>query len=148
MTVYLDSSAILKRYVSEDGSEVVSETYEDALAGEYKIAFSAWNIGEVLGVLDRYHRRGWLVEEDYKAARTQFIGETLRFLRLGLVKIIPVKTRLLISSWSLVEKYHMYQADALQVVSAKYMRAQKFLTGDRRLAKIAADEGLKSIYLG
>jgi hypothetical protein len=32
--------------------------------GDLKIAFSFWNIGEVLGVLDRYFRRGWLSRED------------------------------------------------------------------------------------
>jgi len=148
MAVYLDSSAIVKRYVSEEGSDAVGEVYEAALAGEHRIAFSAWNIGEVLGVLDRYYRRGWLGEEDYGAARAQFLGETLRLLRLGLVKIVPVKTSLLIRSWGLVERYHVYQADALQLVSAEHVGAREFLTGDRRLAEVAVDEGLEAVYLG
>ena len=148
MIVYLDSSAIVKRYVLETGSDVVGDFYERVLNGELNVAFSAWNIGEVLGVLDKYFRRGWLGKEDYEMARLQFIGEILKLIRLKLVKIIPVRTELLISTWNLVEKYHIYQADALQVVSAKYIGATTFLTGDKLLFEVAVKEGLNSTYLG
>lgn len=57
--------------------------------GDLKIAFSFWNIGEVLGVLDRYFRRGWLSREDYELAKLEFLGETLKMLRLRTLKIIP-----------------------------------------------------------
>lgn len=148
MIVYLDSSAIVKRYVLETGSDVVGDFYERVLNGELNVAFSAWNIGEVLGVLYKYFRRGWLGKEDYEMARLQFIGEILKLIRLKLVKIIPVRTELLISTWNLVEKYHIYQADALQVVSAKYIGATTFLTGDKLLFEVAVKEGLNSTYLG
>ena len=148
MIVYLDSSAIVKRYVLETGSDVVGDFYERVLNGELNVAFSAWNIGEVLGVLYKYFRRGWLGKEDYEMARLQFIGEILKLIRLKLVKIIPVRTELLISTWNLVEKYHIYQADALQVVSAKYIGATNFLTGDKLLFEVAVKEGLNSTYLG
>jgi len=148
LIVYLDSSAIVKRYVLETGSDVVGDFYERVLNGELNVAFSAWNIGEVLGVLDKYFRRGWLGKEDYEMARLQFIGEILKLIRLKLVKIIPVRTELLISTWNLVEKYHIYQADALQVVSAKCIGATTFLTGDKLLFEVAVKEGLNSTYLG
>jgi len=148
LIVYLDSSAIVKRYVLETGSNIVKEVYEKALNGELEVSFSAWNIGEVLGVFDKYLMRKWLREEDYKLARFQFISETLRLVRLKLVKIIPVRTKLLVSSWKLMEKYHVYEADALQIVSAKYANADQFLTGDKRLHEIATEERLNSVCLG
>ncbi len=148
MIVYLDSSAIVKRYVLENGSDKVAEVYEAALTGEAKIAFSSWNIGEVLGVLDKYHRRGQLSEQDYRLARRQFVGETLRLIRLRIVKIVPVKTSLLVLAWRLIETEHIYEADALQIVSAKYIKATNFLTGDKRLHKVALSEGIPSVYLG
>jgi len=146
--LYLDSSAIVKRYILEPGSETVSEVYYKALNGDLTISFSAWNIGEVLGALDKYHRRRWLSREDYEKARYQFIGETVRLLKLRLLKIIPVKTKLLIQTWSLTEKYHIYEADALQVVSAKYVKANKLYTGDKQVQEVATKEGINSIYLG
>ena len=43
--------------------------------------------------------------QNYENARYQFIGETIRLLKLKLLKIIPSKTRLLVQTWSIIEKY-------------------------------------------
>jgi predicted nucleic acid-binding protein len=69
MLVYLDTSAIIKRYVREPGSELVNEVYEKALSGNVTLSFSVWNVGEVLGALDKYRRRQWLSDEGYLKAR-------------------------------------------------------------------------------
>jgi len=58
MLLYLDTSAIVKRYLKESGSDLISEIYEKALNGDALLSFSAWNISEVVGVLDEYRRRG------------------------------------------------------------------------------------------
>ncbi len=146
--IYLDSSAIVKRYVKEPGSDVVCRVYEKALRGEVLLSFSVWNVGEVLGVLDKYRRRGWLGDGDYLKARLQFLGETLRLLRLKILKVMPVKTSLLTRTWSLVEKHHIYEADALQILSAKLVKAEKLYTGDQLLHEVALREGVKSEYVG
>jgi len=145
---YLDSSAIVKRYVLEEGTEKVKETYLEALNGAASLHFSVWNIGEVLGVLHAYHRRKWLESEDYTAARESFLAETTRLIKLGVAKIIPVKAKLLTQSWLLVEKYHIYEADALQVSSAKNLGVDQLLSGDRRVVDVCREEGVKADYLG
>ncbi len=43
--VYLDSSAIIKRYIGEPGSDKVRELYLKAYAGEVTLSYSLWNIG-------------------------------------------------------------------------------------------------------
>jgi predicted nucleic acid-binding protein len=145
---YLDSSAIVKRYILEYGSDIVSDVYTKALNGDLRIAFSTWNIGEVLGALNKYYRRGWLSKDEYEIARVQFLWETVRLLKLRILRIVPVKTKLLINCLPLVEKHQLYIADALQLVTAKYVGAEVLYTGDRGLAKVAELEGLKSLYLG
>ncbi len=145
---YLDTSAIIKRYVEEPGSEVVCSTYNKALSGELKLSFSTWNICEAIGVLDKYFRRGWLSENDYRKARYLFIGETLRLLKLRLLHLVPVRTKLLMQSLPYIEKYHVYVADALQIVTAKYVKAQNFYTGDKHVHEVALKEGINSTYLG
>jgi len=40
LIVYLDSSAIVKRYVVEPGTDAVSRVYSSALNGEAVLAFS------------------------------------------------------------------------------------------------------------
>ena len=86
--------------------------------------------------------------EDYTAARESFIAETTKLIRLGVAKVTPVRSKLLTQSWLLVEKYHIYQADALQVVSAKNVGVEQLLSGDRRLVDVSREEGIDSDYLG
>ncbi|MDI9644609.1 MAG: type II toxin-antitoxin system VapC family toxin [Candidatus Verstraetearchaeota archaeon] len=141
---YMDSSAIVKRYIEETGSQAVEEAYSKTLSGELKLSFSAWNIGEVLGVFDKYSRRGWLNVQEREMARRQFMGETVRLLRLDVLKVVPVKTRLLAQAWPILERYQIYQADALQLVSACQIKAEEFYTADERLHEIATKVGLQS----
>uniref|UniRef100_A0A7C5Z047 PIN domain-containing protein n=1 Tax=Ignisphaera aggregans TaxID=334771 RepID=A0A7C5Z047_9CREN len=146
-TIYLDTSAIVKRYIKETGSDIIVSLYSKAWLGELKIAFSLWNIGEVLGVLDKYHRRGWLSKDDYELARLEFLGETLKMLRLRVLKVIPVKASIIAKTWSLVEKYHVYQADALQIVSAREAGTSQLYTADQVLCKVGTEEQLEVICL-
>ena len=44
-------------------------------------------------------------------------------------------------SWKLVEKHHIYEADALQVASAKHVKAKEFLTSDEKLHKNSLNRG-------
>ncbi len=148
MKIYLDSSAIVKRYVLEEGTDKVKETYLEAFNGAATLHFSVWNLGEVLGALDTYYRRNWLESIDYRVARETFIAETVRLIKLGAAKIIPVKSKLLAQSWLLVEKHHIYEADALQIASAKNLGADQLLSGDQRLVDISRKEEINAAYLG
>lgn len=146
--VYLDSSAILKRYIKEPGSEKAREIFVKTLAGELRIAYSPWNIGEVLGALDRARSLNRIGGEDHAIARRRFLSETKRMNRLNLALLVPVRTSLLSETWRLIEKYHVYEADALQIATAKYVDSTDFVTGDKSLHETATAEGITSTYLG
>jgi predicted nucleic acid-binding protein len=62
--VYLDSSAIVKRYIKEAGTEIMDLVFGYAEDDHIKLFFSIWNIGEVLGVFDEYIRRK-VINEDF-----------------------------------------------------------------------------------
>lgn len=62
-----------------------------------------------------------------------------RITKLGIALIVPVKTRLLIEAFVLIKHHHIYEADALQLATAKHINAEKLVT-----EKV----GLQSIYLG
>ena len=144
----MDSSAIVKRYVREKGGEHVRRLYLAAYAGEVKLAFSIWNVGEVLGALDRARRRGLLSDDAYTTARRRFMAETRRMVRLGALLVVPLSGRVVAESWRLIEKYHIYQADAVQLVSAKKVACKEFVTGDKELHQAALSEGLRSVCIG
>ncbi|MGD0804586.1 MAG: type II toxin-antitoxin system VapC family toxin [Candidatus Bathyarchaeia archaeon] len=143
--VYLDTSSIAKRYIDERGTKVIDRVYSDSEAGSLKVAFSIWNIGEAVGVFDRYHVRGLISDEEFKRARANLISESLKMSRLESLTILPMTSMALADSWSLVTKHHIYVADALQISSSKMASADLFLGADRRLLEVAAAEGLKSV---
>jgi predicted nucleic acid-binding protein len=55
--------------------------------------------------------------------------------------------KILKEAWKLIERYHIYEADAIQIVSAKNVNTTQFLTGDKKLHDIAIKEKLNSICL-
>ena len=140
-SVYLDTSAIVKRYVVEEGSESVDELYERAHLGEIVIGFSLWNLGEVAVVLDKYERRGVL--EDARSTFSKFLGETRLLSKLNQLKLVPLNLEIMLKAIGYVFKHGVYLADAIQLSSARGF--DSFLTYDRGLAHVASREGLRSI---
>jgi hypothetical protein len=146
--IYLDSTAIVKRYIKEPGSNTAKTIFLKAYSGEILLSFSIWNIGEVLGALDRAKRIRRIDEEAYAITRRRFLLEMKRMTRLGLAAVTPIRIKTLIDAWKLIEKHHIYEADALQIATAKQLKATKFLTGDKHLHEIATEEGLSSLIIG
>ena len=145
LRVYLDSSAIVKRYVKEVGSDSVKAVYKKADTSGALLTFSLWNIGEVLGILDSYVKRKWINTDDFGSALNAFAGETLRLARLMMLEVVPLTFDLLSEAWKIVLQYHVYQADALQIVAAKNLHADIFLSADQKLLEVASEENMNSI---
>ena len=53
---YLDTSALVKKYLEEPGSRIVDSLFEDAYTGVRTPVFSKWNLGEAAGVFDKYRK--------------------------------------------------------------------------------------------
>ena len=138
--VYLDSSAILKRYLTEEGSELVDLLYRQAERGDITLGFSVWNIGEVIGVLDRYTTRDLLDKDEYQKTLGLFYRESEKHVKLGSLIIEPVDHGVLVNAWVLLVKYHIYVADALQLSTARRLEAEVFVSADTLLAGKAGQE--------
>ena len=136
---YLDTSAIVKRYILEEGSDRVDELYREAHAGKIRLAFSIWNIGEVAVVLDRYERRG--IIKNSKKVFEKFLGESRLLTKLGQLRLVPLNLKILTKATGYIFKYGIYIADAIQIASARNF--ETFISYDKKLAKIASLEGLK-----
>lgn len=145
LKIYLDSSVMVKRYISEPGSSAVDYIFNKGWADDVFITTSIWNIGEVLGVLDERRRRGWLSEKEFKNALESFAGETLRLLRLKVLQIFPVLTSILTDAWPLILSEHTYEADSLQIQTCLYSGSNILLSGDKKLIGVALKTGLKAV---
>jgi len=145
--VYLDTSSIVKRYIEEKGSEVVDKVYEESEAGRISTAFSVWNIGEVLGVLDRYRTRELISAKEFETALRDLISESMKMIRLNALQVLPITSTSLLESWLLVLKHHIYEADALQISSSKESHCDLFMGADNRLIQAALEEGINAINI-
>lgn len=137
--LYLDSSALAKRYVEEAGSQEVDAFFEDAEKRGFSLFFSTWNIGELAVVFDKYEREGLLSAVQ---VMTTFLAEMKRLAKSRAAAVVPATGRHIADSVAYVLKHHIYIADALQIASCKSAGADRIVTADKRLAEAARDEGL------
>ncbi len=142
---YLDTSALVKRYVSEPGSNAVDSIFSKCYRGLIKISFSYWNMAEAAVVFDKYERRLGL---NAKELLRNLLREMETLAKLHRLRVVEISPRILKETIKLVLKYHVYVADALQMASAIKAKSNIFVTGDKDLAKIAETEKLKVIYVG
>jgi predicted nucleic acid-binding protein len=142
---YLDSSALAKRYVQEDGSDAMDHIFERAEKGEEPVFFSTWNVGELAVVFDKYERDGLL---GAKSVMMTFLSEVKRLGKARSAEVVPISGPLIAEAVALTLKHHIYIADALQVVSCRTVNGAVFVTADRRLAGVAKVEGLKAVLIG
>jgi len=141
---YLDTSAIVKRYVTEQGSETIDYLYAKAEIGQLTIAFSLWNIGELLGVFDVNRRRKWLTEKEFRNAIAYFGEDAAKLARLKTIEIVPVTSKIMTEAWDRLLTYHIYQSDALQIVSCIESKCDVLITADQRLVKACQKAKLKT----
>ena len=142
---YLDSSALAKRYVQEEGSDRLDQIFEQAEKGGESVFFSSWNVGELAVVFDKYERDGLL---EAKPVVMTFLNEVKRLGKARSAEVVPVSGLLIAEAVALTLKHHIYIADALQVVSCQTVTDAGFVTANRRLAGVARGEGLKATLIG
>jgi uncharacterized protein len=147
LSLYLDTSIMLKRYVSEPGIETVDLIYDKAETGELTITISLWNIGEALGVLDEKRRKGWLTEKEFQQTLKNFANEILKLIRLKSIEIIPLHTQILTNTWNLLMTHQVYEADALQIATCIQNKNNALVSSDEKLVQISRKNGLKTLYI-
>ncbi len=130
--------------MAEPGTPSVDHVFSVAREkGQVGIVFSAWNIGELLGTLDRRQAQNRLSDKDYFSAVQNFSEETLEMARHGSIQIMPITGKLLTASWKIIVREHIYQADALQIASCKEEACDILLSADRQLLAAAKKQRIE-----
>ncbi len=145
-TVYLDSSALAKRYLAEPGTESIDELYHRAEARALRLAFSLWNIGEVLGAIAKAQRLGWISMVEAGNVAWAFVRETLKIRSLGSLRIAPVRGDLLADTIPLLFRHGLSQPDGLQITTCRDLRGDALVSADRRLIEAARQEGMRAYH--
>ena len=144
-TVYLDSSALVKRYIAEEGSDGVDGLYRRAEGLDVQLAFSLWNIGEVLRAIARARSTGQLTQREAEESGWLFLRETLKFRALGALRIVPVGSDVIAGAIPLLLASRLAQPDAIQIATARASGVGAFLAADERLVREALREGLNAL---
>jgi len=137
----LDTSALVKRYVNEPGSDVVREVTVGA-----DLHTSHITIVEFVAAVCRHGRTGSLSNVQVAAALRLFRGETD-----DLYDLVNVTRAVVDLAASLAERHVLRGYDAVQVASALSLARAvapervTLLSADRRMCEIARVEGMDVI---
>lgn len=148
MSVYfLDSSAILKRYLDEVGSEWVRQTV--AAENRHRLVISQITMVEVNSGFSRRKREGRISERTASMMRLLLDRHAVREYEIvGFTRAISQTAVLL------VEHHPLRAYDAVQLASALFINQQlpvvarsqfMFVSADVRLLNVASEVGLQAL---
>ncbi len=136
MKAFLDSSALVKRYIKEKGTAKVAEICREA----DEIAVSVICITEVISACRRLVREKAINEEQYDWIKNEFL------LDIDASQVIGLNGEVVENSIICLEKGALRSLDAVQIGSAMVYRPDIFLTGDSRQSDVTDKIGLKVLF--
>ena len=125
MRVFLDSSALAKKYIAEKWSEKILAIWQEA----EDISLSILCVPEVLSACNRLRREKKLDEKGYQAIKGGF------FLDIEETNLINVVPSIIESAVNCFERGTMRTLDAIHVVSTMSIGSELFVTSDPRQAE-------------
>jgi predicted nucleic acid-binding protein len=137
MRVFLDSSALAKKYIEEKGSERILALWKEA----EEIALSILCVPEVLSACNRLLREKKLDREDYQAVKRGFLRD---IEETTLVNVVPA---IIEGAVKCLEAGTMRTLDAIHVASAVSSGCELFVTSDPRQADGARAMNLRTELL-
>jgi len=140
MAAYLDSSALVKRYVREPGSPKIDRLFRES----GPLLVSAIALAECLAALARKRSDGSLSERGYRNARQACVNE---WPSLNAVAVSDAVQERVVE---LLDSLPVRGMDALHLASALWARDElavelPFICADRRLLDAAERAGLEGV---
>lgn len=142
-TTYLDTSALLKRYVPE----LNSTAFEQFLQGCIPATISRLAFVEVRSALARKRREKHIDAEREHAAAAELRQDVLD----GMLIVAPAEDRHFIEAMHLIEhlpEIPLRTLDALHLVLAQDMGARVLATADDIMAKAATQLNFEVVFFG
>jgi len=138
MSFFIDTSSLFKRYQPEKGSTAVSRIFEES---REPIFISSITIIEIISNLKRLFEVDGITTEAQFLMQHSFFYQDISTLD---ITILDVTADDIIRAEELIMKRYMKPVDSIQLSIALSLRHDNvtFVSSDRRLCKIAAEEGL------
>ena len=132
MKVFFDTSAFVKRYVNETGSQQVIDICQNANA----LALSVICLPEIISTLRRLVREDKLSEEEYSQLKKSISTD------LEDVDIIEIMPEVMSRVISCLETHSLRAMDAIHLGSALAYAPDQFVSSDQRQIQAARAIGL------
>jgi len=130
--VFLDASALAKRYVNEEGSDRV----DDICARAAEVVVSVLAVPEIISTLCRVFREKRITEEEYGRVKDAFLQDVRD------LTIIDLTPAVLADSLTLLELHPLRAMDALHVACASTAAPDLFVSFDERQVEAAGGIGI------
>ncbi len=138
-TYYIDTSALFKRYVLEQGSDFMDRLFSKETA----IFISTVTLCEVISNLRRLVDVDNLLDErEFALIKASFLGEIGNEV-IGVVDLTP---SILLKSLEICSGEYVTPLDSIQLASALSLAEKTiFVCSDRKLLRLAAKWGLQTV---
>jgi len=137
LKTFFDSSAFAKRYIDEEGSQLVDDICRETT----ELSLSVICVPEIISALNRRVREKHLSRSDYSKIKRHLSDDVRDAMMINLVpEVIATSTRLL-------EVSTLRAMDALHVACAMTWRAELFVSSDKQQIKAAKKAGLKTKFV-
>lgn len=141
MILFLDTSALVKLYIAEPGSERLRE----AVSRDEPLVVSILAFPEFHATVARRTREGLLEAEEREQIHQSFAEDWKALTQ------VPLGAQVLTSIRALCETYPLRGADAVHLASALLLKDESlpvtFVCADQRLLEAASAEGLAILDL-
>jgi uncharacterized protein len=137
LILYLDTSAFVKLYVEEQGSEIIRGAVVESLLHTHWITYP-----EMRAALARLHRMGYQTDNAYREHKLEFESDWKA------VNAVLPDERILRRAGELTERFGLRGYDSVHLAAAESLRVGqgadllRFASFDERLNQSAAELGL------
>ena len=138
MLYFLDTSALLKHYRKEAGTEFIETIFQNQ---ESILTISTISVLEAISALDRLFRRGLINQKELEQSLSLLENE-LSSMRIGVIEQTPSHV---LQAKSLIIEHHLASNDALILATALALKPYPhyFVTSDIVQLHAAESCGLK-----
>lgn len=133
MRVFFDTSAFVKRYVSEAGTDTVLEWCDRAT----EIGLSGIALPEIISAFCRLRRENLITDTQYRQLKSLLLAD---IEDAAICDLTPAVLKQAVSS---LETGVLRGMDAIHIGSAAVLQADVFISADRRQCEAAAHAGLR-----
>ncbi|MGI6626751.1 MAG: type II toxin-antitoxin system VapC family toxin [Bacillota bacterium] len=133
---FIDTSALFKRYVEEQGSEVVDSIFSESAEKH----ISTISILELLSNLQRLHLIDKIMSSSqFTAAWTAFSLD----LADGTLQTVNAAAQVINRAVDCLQACYVTPIDALQLASAESLGDVILVSSDRKLSRLALEKGMR-----